>query len=244
MAGDNKEEKKEEKKAEKAEKAEKKVDGKIAGLLEKYEKGALSTGGMDPMDFMVYYIIMDTAECTAAMAVAAIRRMRGSFVDYNDIRVARWTEVADSLKPLPQADPAARRIHDFLNRVFDTCGAMSLRFFTELKLMEAKKTIAALEPALPKETGFPVLYAYLPGFPIAISDAALALARQQGVVARTGTRQNLQKALADSGLPGDKCADLVFYWEIDAVKDKKPAPKKADAPKAAAKQPKKKAAKG
>lgn len=225
-------------------KEEKKVDGKIAGLLAKYEKGALSTGGMDPMDFMVYYIIMDTSECTAAMAVAAIRRMRGAFVDYNDIRVARWTEVADSLKPLPQADPVARRIRDFLNRVFDTCGAMSLRFFADLKLMEAKKTIAALEPALPKDTGFPVLYAYLPGFPIAISDAALAVARQQGVVARSGTRQNLQKALADSGLPGDKCADLVLYWEIDAVKDKKNAPKKDDKDAAkAAKQGRKKAAK-
>ena len=238
MAEDKKEDKKEEKKA------EKKVDGKIAGLLEKYEKGALSTGGMDPMDFMVYYIIMDTSECTAAMAAAAIRRMRGSFVDYNDIRVARWTEVADSLKPLPQADPVARRIRDFLNRVFDTCGAMSLRFFADLKLMEAKKTIAALEPALPKDTGFPVLYAYLPGFPIAISDAALAVARQQGVVARSGTRQNLQKALADSGLPGDKCADLVLYWEIDAVKDKKNAPKKDDKDAAkAAKQGRKKNAK-
>ena len=233
------EEKKDDKKAEKAEKKE---DRKIAALLEKYGKSSLAAGTMDPMDFMVYFIIMDTAECTAATAAAAIRRMRANFVDYNDIRVARWTEVADSLKPLPRADPVARRIRDYLNRVFDTCGAMSLRFFSDLKPSEARKTIAALEPALPKDAGFIVLYAYQPGFPLPISDAAFALARQQGAIPRSGSRQNLQKALSDSGLPGEQCAALVQYWEIDAVKDRKPAPKEkeAKAPKSGAKAPKKK----
>lgn len=202
-------------------------DKKIASLLAKYEKSNLTAGTMDPMDFMAYFILMDTCGCTGADAAAGVRRLRAGFIDYNDMRVARWTEVADALNPLPSADPAARRLRDYLNRVFDTCGTMSLSFFAEMKVTEAKKTLAALEPQLAKETGFPVLYAYQPGFPIPISDAALAVAKQQGAAGR-GSRAELQKALAESGLNGEKCAALVMYWEIDAAKQAKPAPKKGE----------------
>lgn len=206
-------------------------DKKIAALLEKYEKGALAPKAMAPMDYFVYCIFMDTAQCPPAEAAEAVKRLRAAFVDFNDIRVARWVEVADRLAPLPNADPAARRLRDMLNRVFDTCGVMSLDFLAGMKVNEARKALAALDPALPKEMPQLILYALVPGQSLIISDEALAVARQQGAIAKNGNRQNLQKALADSGLAIEKCAALVHYWEIESdSKKKKPAPKKDEKP--------------
>lgn len=197
-------------------------DKKIAAVLRKYEKNANKFKALAPLDFMVHCLFREYD--TAIAAAEAIARLQAAFINYNDIRVARWTEVANVLLPFNNADVCTRRLRDLLNRLFDRCGMMSLQFLSVLKINEAKRSLANLEPNLNKEILLPVLYMVMPNFQITISNEALNLAKQHGLISRNGTRTHLQKALANSGLSSESCGRLVQYLEIDT--HKKTAPKK------------------
>jgi endonuclease-3 len=79
---------------------------------------------------------------TTADAMAAFERLRKAFVDWNEIRVSTVQEVADVLRPLPQAAPRAGWVIGVLQAVFELNYAFDLGDMEKKGLKHAAKQIS------------------------------------------------------------------------------------------------------
>jgi endonuclease-3 len=79
---------------------------------------------------------------TTEDAQAAFERLRKTFVDWNEIRVSTMQEVADVLRPLPQAGPRAGWIIGVLQAVFELNYAFDLGDMEKKGLKHAAKQIS------------------------------------------------------------------------------------------------------
>lgn len=75
-------------------------------------------------------------------ADAAFARLRKTFVDWNEIRVSTVQEVADVLRPLPQAGPRAGWIIGVLQAIFELNYAFDLGDMEKKGLKHAAKQIS------------------------------------------------------------------------------------------------------
>ena len=76
---------------------------------------------------------------TEQRAAASLRRLKRSFVDYNEIRVTRLSEIEEAISPLPDAGRKAQAISLMLNAVFDRHHRASIEPVFELPKREARK---------------------------------------------------------------------------------------------------------
>lgn len=79
---------------------------------------------------------------TTADAQAAFERIRKTFVDWNEIRVSTVQEVADVLRPLPQAGPRAGWIIGVLQAIFELNYAFDIGDMEKKGLKNAAKQIS------------------------------------------------------------------------------------------------------
>src|SRR6478609_973568 len=79
---------------------------------------------------------------TTADAEAAFGRLRKTFVDWNEIRVSTVQEVADALRPLPQAGPRAGWIIGVLHAVFELNYSYDLGDMEKKGLKQAAKQVS------------------------------------------------------------------------------------------------------
>lgn len=79
---------------------------------------------------------------TTADAQAGYERLRKAFVDWNEVRVSTVQEVADVLRPLPQAGPRAGWIIGVLQAVFELNYAFDLGDMEKKGLKHAAKQIS------------------------------------------------------------------------------------------------------
>jgi hypothetical protein len=144
---------------------------------------------------VIHAVLCDGEGVTDEDARAAMRRVGENFVDWNEVRVARVTELARRLDPLPDADARARRLSRMLNALFEMRGGLVFDFLRDMKPTEGRKTVAEMDAELPRDTVSLLLFSTCPGTTIPLSNEALALARKEGLVSRTGNKQHLQKRL-------------------------------------------------
>ena len=79
---------------------------------------------------------------TTADADAAYGRLKKTFVDWNEIRVSTVQEVADALRPLPQAGPRAGWIIGVLHAVFEMNYSYDLGDMEKKGLKQAAKQVS------------------------------------------------------------------------------------------------------
>ncbi|MBN9119409.1 MAG: hypothetical protein J0I06_09660 [Planctomycetes bacterium] len=79
---------------------------------------------------------------TTADAEAAYGRLKKTFVDWNEIRVSTVQEVADALRPLPQAGPRAGWIIGVLHAVFELNYSYDLGDMEKKGLKQAAKQVS------------------------------------------------------------------------------------------------------
>ena len=91
----------------------------------------------DPTDEMMLALLVD--QTTERRAETSLRRLKRAFVDYNEIRVTRLSEIEESISPLPDAAGKARAISLMLNAVFDRHHKISLVPVFELSKRDARK---------------------------------------------------------------------------------------------------------
>jgi endonuclease-3 len=92
------------------------------------------------LEELVYAICREGS--TSADADAAFARIRKTFVDWNEIRVSTVQEVADALRPLPQAGPRAGWIIGVLHAVFELNYAFDLGDMEKKGLKQAAKQVS------------------------------------------------------------------------------------------------------
>ncbi len=191
--------------------------------LKTFEKQAGFAPAPSPVEELVLEALR--SETAEAEALDALGRIRRSFLDLNEMRVARTTELARVLDPLPGAESAAARIQKTLNRLFEREGGMSLTCLAELKPSEARKALQSMDKGVSRNTAGRILFATCPGATMPASPEALKTARRHGLLGRTAGKAQLQKALLQA-LEPDQAARLLFHLEAGGDKRPRKAGKK------------------
>ena len=149
-------------------------------------------------------------------ALAALTRLHRHFVDWNEIRVARVQELARSLGDFEGVEKSAKEIKDEYNAFFDKKGALNFDFLAAGKPAETRRHLNQVLPRLHKGAAALLLYEFCPGASLPLSDEGLRQARRDGVVAKSGDRNQLSRALAES-VELSEAALLVQYWELEGT---------------------------
>lgn len=119
---------------------------------------------------------------TEAKARTALHRLRGSFVDMNELRVSRSAEIAEVLgKSFPEPRTTARQIAKLLHGVYEQLDTLSLESLREMGKREAKAWLEALEGS----DAYVVARLMLRGLgahAVPVHEAMLAMLREEQVV--------------------------------------------------------------
>jgi endonuclease-3 len=112
-----------------------------AALKKRFPLPALEAESPRPLlEELIFAICREGS--TTADATAAFERLRKTFVDWNEIRVSTVQEVADALRPLPQAGPRAGWIIGVLHAVFELNYAFDLGDMEKKGLKQAAKQVS------------------------------------------------------------------------------------------------------
>lgn len=183
-------------------------------LLERKETGS----GSHPPRSMEHLAlaILAANDAGAEEALSALDRVRRHFVDWNEVRVARIQELARTLGDIPGAEKSAREIKDEYNAFFDKKGALNFDFLATGKPSEVRRQLNQFLPRLGKGAAALLLYEFCPGASLPLSDEGLRQARRDGVVGKSGDRNQLSRVLSES-LELSEAALLLQYWELEGT---------------------------
>jgi hypothetical protein len=126
-----------------------------------------------------------------------IKAFRERYVDWNEVRVTRYAELGRVLDPIEKSDEVAMKIREVFDKLFDQVGTLSFEFISEMKIMEARKAIAAVE-AVPRACADRIIIQHLHGASAPFSNEAISLMKKLNVIPKNGTKQVLTKLVSDS----------------------------------------------
>jgi endonuclease III len=166
---------------------------------------------LDSIEELVCAVFTDDG-ATEEEALEAVRRLRRTYVNWNEARVARLAELARIIEPLNNADELARRIRELLERVFDRTGAVALSHLREMKVSEARRALMEIEP-VGRTVADRILMLELPGANIPFSTEATRLAKRLKLIANSANRQSLNKLVGEA-LRREEAVDFYHLAEI------------------------------
>jgi endonuclease III len=140
-------------------------------------------------ELIVALLLVGTTEKRAA---TAMRRLRRSFVDYNEVRVTRTTEIAEAIGALPGAEPKSQLIPQVLGAVFDRFHRASLAPLNDLSRRDARKF---LEDAAGPAAAARVMLMSLGAHAVPADDAVRRALAEEGVIDPDVDTVRLQTAL-------------------------------------------------
>jgi endonuclease-3 len=132
-------------------------------------------------------------------AYRACHKLLADFVDWNEVRVARWGEVERVLRPYvgDRSGEAARRLIQCLQQVFLIRGNVNLSAAAETSPTDTRQFLLGLE-LLDRDEGNLVLLLGL-GEPVMPVDSdVLRASKRLGVIANSATKLQAQRALEQS----------------------------------------------
>ncbi len=168
-------------------------------VLRRLERACRDKPILPPLERLILAVLADGGDREAARQ--GLERLRNSYVDWNECRVARRAELARLLEPLPEADERAQLLRESLNRLFDVRGAMDLAFLGGVRPAEGRRYLLEIYPDLPRPQLALILFEVCPGVTLPLSAEALRLARKEGLIGRSGTKQQLQTRLQEEFTP-------------------------------------------
>lgn len=189
----------------------------------------------EPVDEMMLALLVD--QTTERRAETSLRRLKRAFVDYNEIRVTRLSEIEESISPLPDAAGKARAISLMLNAVFDRHHKIDLVPVFELSKRDARKFLEKIStPAAAAR----VLLMTQATHAIPVDDAVHRVLLDERITEESVEIPRLQTSLERHLKSGEAYA---FYRLVRDYADTSP-PRPAPVKKAKAKPKKKKKATG
>ncbi len=160
------------------------------------------------LEHLLLGILADGAPETRA--VAALRALESAFVDWNEVRVSSWCEIAEALSPMPRAMEKAEQIKAVLGRIFDEGNEMSLDFLQDKGQREVLRLIAGIEEfpesALARATLLGLGHAMMP-----LTPKVLAACTRIGLL-RNGPDQKAIARRLERCIPRDRMYE--FHWLV------------------------------
>lgn len=132
-----------------------------------------------PLEELLYAVVREGA--TPAAADTTFRKLKGSFFDWNEVRVSTVPEVADALRGVPDHGAKARRVIDILQYVFEMYYSFDLTDLDKKGLKQAAKQLARVTGA----TDFGVAWVTqraLGGHAVPLDEPALRVLRRLRVI--------------------------------------------------------------
>ena len=143
-------------------------------------------------------VIGRDADCVKAYK--ACENALDEFVDWNELRVARWGEVERALRPYVgerRSVDAARRLVQCLQQIFQARGEVDLDSFAEKAPNEARQFLMGLDYLDRDEGNLVMLLGF--GEPVMPVDGdVLRTGKRLGVVSNGATKLQAQRALEQS----------------------------------------------
>lgn len=154
----------------------------LAALLKrlkgKYEVKPPATHA--PLDELTLSVL--AWECSLSKAEHALKRLRDAFVDHNDLRVTRASEVAAIIgKTYPRAEERASRMHAALTEVYKREHNVTLEPVMAMSKRDAAKYVQSL-PGLPGYASARWLLVTLQSHHIPVDDRLLERLINAGIV--------------------------------------------------------------
>ncbi len=137
-----------------------------------------------------------------------IGKLKSSFVDWNEIRVARPRDLAAAAPEAPE--DRVRRMQSLLQALYESLGGLETGLLLEMKPAEARAWLTKLGGLSHDEVDAVMMVAL--GLPVMPASEDLArVLRRMGLVPRKATRGRAQRA-ALKGVPSERYRD--FYGLI------------------------------
>jgi endonuclease-3 len=130
---------------------------------------------------------------TRKLADRAFRNLRGTFFDWNEVRVSGVREVEEALADLPEAEARAERLVSFLQEVFEQKFCFDLESLHKKGLKDAAKQLAKYQAANDYVVAWVVQHS-LGGHAIPLDLPTLRAVRRLGLI--DGDRDDLEAARA------------------------------------------------
>jgi len=118
---------------------------------------------------------------TRDLADQAFQNLREQFYDWNEVRVSAAREVEEALSDLPEAEPRAERLINFLQEVFEKDFSFDLEGLRKKGLKEAAKELAKYQAANDYVVAWVVQHS-LGGHAIPLDVPTLRTARRLGLI--------------------------------------------------------------
>ncbi len=171
--------------------------GILRSLRRKYPRRSAPPSGGITNHLAAVILGRDT---DGAKAYTACRRLLTEFVDWNEVRVARWGEVERVLRlhvGERRSGDATRRLLYCLQQVFELRGEVGLTALTPDVLSEARKFLLLLNFLDADEVNLVMLLGL--GEPVMPVDSnVLRPGKRRGGISHTATKLQAQKALEQS----------------------------------------------
>jgi endonuclease-3 len=135
--------------------------------------------GRPVLEQFLYGICRECA--TRDLADQAFANLREQFYDWNEVRVSSAREVEEALSDLPEAEPRAERLINFLQEVFEKDFSFDLEGLRKKGLKEAAKELAKYQAANDYVVAW-VLQHSLGGHAIPLDVPTLRTARRLGLI--------------------------------------------------------------
>ncbi len=131
----------------------------------------------------------------------ALRELKRTFVDWNEVRVSPVPEVAGAMSTAPWAVTSAERIEKVLWSLFQTRNAVSLAILSDLTPTQARTFLQSLQE-VSRDLADEVLLFSLQGALLPLSDEAARMCYRLGLIRNDRATLQNQKALMRLWEPG------------------------------------------
>jgi endonuclease III len=179
-------------------------------LAADYGKEPARNPGNGPLDHLVYGIIAGNAPQRAARA--AFEKLRGTFVDWNEMRVAENREILEPLGSLADREVLGNRaelLRRTLQSLFDARDTVRIEFKEPEDAEDVRRALATV-PGLSPGLVAAIFAKALPDADGPLSPGVSRVAQRIGLVPRTGGEAK-QAAAFDSAAGAGEARVLAHY---------------------------------
>lgn len=148
-------------------------------VLKKHYKPAPAPEGRTVLEHLMYASLVEDAPFDAAEEI--FQRLPELYVDHNEVRVTTVTELADSLRNLPDPNAAAARLKKTLQAIFETRYSFDLEDMRKMNQGKAIQEVAKFNGVSRFMLAYVTQHAF-GGHTIPVSDSIMHILLMTGVV--------------------------------------------------------------
>lgn len=190
------------------------VLSRILKILKKHYKPVTSLGTDVVTKDLLFACCLENSPAGAAEKV--FDYLQKHYFDWNEVRVTSIRELMEGMKPLADAEQAARRLRGVLQSMFESIYSFDLEELRKQSIGHAIKKLESLEGTTPFVTSFVVQHS-LGGHSIPVNRGALTGLYIVGAISESESNQyrvpGLERTISKN--KGKEAGSLLHQWGVD-----------------------------